>query len=404
MKRLCWGRVFRGRVLRSVFALGVTVLAAAWTPVRATASDIRVRGILDLVFDDKGEAAEVNYLWGDNALDSYRLRLFVESAVSERLDVFTEALYNEDVGVLPFGAYALFHPSPGRDMHVMAGLIPWPIGTFAPRANSDKNPLVGFPLQYQYHTTLSAFKLVPSADALLADAGDGEEGVSYAFGSQGMPIIYDQWWDFGAVFLGSARPIEYAAGFVNGSPSWPSPGRDSTPGKSFLGRVGVAPMPGLRFGVSGSYGPYLVEDAVKGSLPPGKDASDFNQVLGMADFEWSAGHVELRAEGYANTWETPTVGDLRARGGYGELKYTLPAGFYVAGRYDIMRFSDVKDSTGTERSWDADVDRLEVGAGYRIMRGVTAKAVYQRNKIQPPDPALEAEILEIYAGQLSVSF
>ena len=166
----------------------------------------------------------------------------------------------------------------------------------------------------------------------------------------------------------------------------------------------MAPVPGLRFGISGSYGPYLIEDAVKGSLPQGKDAADFNQVLGMADFEWSAGHAELRAEGYTNTWETPTVGDLRVRGGYGELKYTLPAGFYVAGRYDIMRFGDVKDSTGTERSWDADVDRLEVGAGYRIMKGVTAKAAYQRNKVQPPDPAADAEIKGVYAGQLSVSF
>ncbi len=383
------------RVLRSGFALWVAAAAAAWTPVQASASDVRVRGILDLVFDDKGEGAEVNYLWGDNALDSYRLRLFVESAVSDRLDIFTEALYDEDIGVVPFGAYALFHPSPGRDMHVMAGLIPWPIGTWAPRANSNKNPLVGFPLQYQYHTTLSPFQLVPSTDALIADAGDGEEGASYSFGSQGMPIVYDQWWDFGAVFLGSARPVEYSVGFVNGAPSWPSPGRDSTPGKSFLGRVGLAPMPGLRFGISGSYGPYLIEDAVKGSLPPGKDA---------ADFEWSAGHAELRAEGYTNTWETPTVGDLRVRGGYGELKYTLPAGFYVAGRYDIMRFGDVRDSTGTERSWDADVDRLEVGAGYRIMKGVTAKAAYQRNKVQPPDPAADAEIKGVYAGQLSVSF
>ena len=66
--------------------------------------------------------------------------------------------------------------------------------------------------------------------------------------------------------------------------------------------------------------------------------------------------------------------------------------------------SHVTDSTGAERSWDADVDRLEVGVGYRIMKGVTAKAVYQRNKLKPPDPALEAEILDLYAGQLSVTF
>lgn len=397
---------YRGRVLRSVFAPCLAVLAAALVPL-SSAADVRVRGILDLVVDDKGAGGDLNNLWGDSVLDSYRLRLFVESAVSDRLDVFTETLYNEDVGVVPFGAYALFHPSPGRDMHVMAGLIPWPIGTYAPRSRSNKNPLVGYPLMYQYHTTLSPAYVVPDADVLLGEAGEGEYGVNYAPGPggyPGMPIIYDGWWDFGAVFLGSARPVEYAGGFVNGSPSWPTPGRDTSPGKSLMGRIGLAPMPGLRFGVSGSYGPYMVEDAVQGSLPSGADAGDYNQVLGMADLEWSAGHVELHAEGYSNTWETPMVGDLRVRGGYGELKYTLPAGFYVAGRFDVMRFSDVTDSTGAERSWDADVDRLEVGVGYRLMKGVTAKAVYQRNKLRPPDPALEARILDLYAGQLSASF
>jgi len=91
-------------------------------------------------------------------------------------------------------------------------------------------------------------------------------------------------------------------------------------------------------------------------------------------------------------------------GGYGELKYTLPAGFYVAGRTDVMRFSDVADSTGVRRSWDANVDRSEVGLGYRLMKGVTAKAVYQRNKLKPPDPALEESVRGLYATQLSVSF
>ena len=39
-----------------------------------------------------------------------------------------------------------------------------------------------------------------------------------------------------------------------------------------------------------------------------------------------------------------------------------------------------------------------------MMKDVTAKVVYQRNKIQPPDPAADAEIKDIYAGQLSVIF
>ena len=387
-------------------ALFAATLAVAGGPATALATDFHFRGILDLVQTDKGEGTEVNYLWGDSQFDSYRLRMFASAAVSDHLDIFTEALWNEDVGVVPFGAYATFHPSPGKDMHVEAGLIPWPIGDWAPRSTSDKNPLIGFPLMYQYHTSLRQDVIPPNADDLLAEAGEGEEGVDYGAGYDmyGMPIIYDQWWDFGAVFLGSARPFEYSIGFVNGSPGFPNPGEDHTPGKSLLGRVGLAPMPGLRFGVSGSYGPYLNEERVESSLQPGIDAGDFNQVLGMADLEYSTGHLDIHAEGYRNTWETPTLGDLKVHGGYAELKYTLPAGFYVAGRYDIMRFSDVTDSTGALLSWDSDVDRLEVGGGYRVTKGVIAKVVFQRNTLQPPDPAAEAEDLDVVAGQLSVAF
>ncbi len=388
------------------WALVIATVALTGSPRPALATDFSFRGILDLVQTDKGDGTELNYLWGDSQFDSYRLRMFAAAAVSDHLDIFTEALWNEDVGVVPFGAYATFHPSPVKDVNVEAGLIPWPIGDWAPRSTSDKNPLIGFPLMYQYHTSLRQDIIPPTADDLLSQAGEGEEGVNYGAGNDysGMPIVYDQWWDFGAVLLGSARPFEYSIGFVNGSPGFPSPGEDHTPGKSLLGRVGLAPMPGLRFGVSGSYGPYLNEESVKSSLPTGTDAGDFNQILGMADFEYSIGHADFHAEGFMNTWETPTVGDLKVHGGYAELKYALPAGFFVAGRYNIMRFSDVKDSTGASLSWDSDVDRLEVGGGYRLSKGVTAKAVYQLNTLTPPDPAAESEDLDVVAGQLSIAF
>jgi hypothetical protein len=387
-----------------VVLIGAT--AALLAPRAASASTFDFRANLDLVVTNHGDGAEYNYLWGDSQLNSYRLRMFATAAVSEHLDFFGEALGNEDVGVVPFGAYATFHPSPGKDVHVEAGLIPWPIGDWAPRSTSDKNPLVGLPLMYQYHTTLRQDVMPQSADDLLAVAGRGEHGVDYGSGFDfpGMPIVYDQWWDFGAVLLGSSRPFEYSVGFVNGSPGYSNPGEDHTPGKSVLGRVGLAPMPGLRFGVSGSYGPYLNEESFEGTFAPGVKADDFNQVLRMADLQYSVGHANVHAEGFVNTWETPTLGNLNVHGGYGELKYGLPRGFYVAGRYSIMRYSDVVDSTGASRSWDSNVDRLEVGGGYRVTRGVIAKLVYQSNVLQPPDPALAEEEFDVVAAQLSVVF
>ena len=141
-----------------------------------------------------------------------------------------------------------------------------------------------------------------------------------------------------------------------------------------------------------------------GTLPPGRRAEDYHQVLAMADAEWSYAHLTLRAEGYSNAWETPTVGDLRVKGFYVEGKYTLPAGLYVAGRHEIMRFSDLTDSLGAARPWDADWDRTEAGLGYRITRGAIAKLVYQTN-LRRADPAGEpSRRHDLVAGQLTLRF
>src|SRR6185369_17950160 len=161
----------------------------------------------------------------------------------------------------------------------------------------------------------------------------------------GMAIVDDSYWDFGIMVNGSRRPLEGAFGFVNGSPGWPSTSQDDNGGKTLLGRVGVAPLSSLRVGVSGAYGPYLNE-FLDPYLPAGHSVSEYHQWLRMADAEFLLGHVELRSEGFLNTWETPTVGDLKVRGGYVEGKVTVMPGVHVAGRWDVMHFGDVVDSTG----------------------------------------------------------
>jgi hypothetical protein len=106
----------------------------------------------------------------------------------------------------------------------------------------------------------------------------------------------------------------------------------------------------------------------------------------------------LRAEGARNTWETPYVGDLDVHGGYVELKYSLPIGAFVAGRWDALRFGSVADSTGARRPWDRNITRIEGGAGYRFNRDAVAKLVVQRTSLESEDlPAL-------VAAQISVSF
>jgi hypothetical protein len=386
----------------AILALGPGLSAATG----AQATEFHLHGLLDLAVSERGRAYDNNVLTrGDSPFDPYGLRMFADANVSERLQIYSQVVLRDATSPYVDGAYLLFTPNSQRDLHVMAGKIPWPIGTYAPRTYSNKNPLIGAPLMYQYHSTLLWYRLVPSADALLSASGTGQYGTNYGAYSEarGMTLVDDSYWDVGVSLMGSERPLEYALGAVAGTPGWGSTSQDENSGKSVLGRIGLAPFPGVRFGVSGAYGPYLHE-SLNPQLPPGRDSNDYHQKLGMADAELLIGHLEARAEGAHNVWETPNVGDLEVASGYVELKYSLPFGTFVAGRVDAMSFGDIADSTGVKRSWDSNVTRVEAGGGYRFSRRAQAKLVYQHTHVDLEQAVEENRRFSLVAAQLSIAF
>lgn len=387
---------------RRFLALGLAWSLAAVVAIPASAASLSWRGLLDVTAPSSTEGFPANTLTrGDNPFDPYGLRLFVDGTVNPQFTVFGQVVLHDPSGVYLDGAYVMWTPRPESDFHVNAGKLPWLIGTFAPRTYSDQNPLIGKPLIYQFHTTLVWFMAPPTADVLLASRGSGQSGIGYLGGTlKGMAVVDDSWWDTGVVANGSSHSIEYALGLTNGTPGWGNSGEDDNRGKTALGRVGLAPAPWLRFGVSGALGPYLIHD-LKTPLPAGKRPEDYDQQLVMGDLEVQGGHVELHAEAIANTWETPTVGNLDVHGGYVEGKLTLAAGLWAAARFDVMRFSDIADSTGARHPWDYDQDRLEAGLGLRWDRNVFFKGVFQRN-IQ--HEVTDDYTADLYALQMTVLF
>ncbi len=190
----------------------------------------RVRLLLDVVSTERDPGHAQNQLTrGDNPFDPVGLRLFTESSVNDRVDVFAQTVIHDATGLYLEGAYVMFTPDPKRDLHLLAGKLPWEVGTWGPRTYSNKNPLIGIPLIYSHHTSL-----------LWADIP---------------PIVDDSYWDVGVSLTGSQRPFEYTLGIHAGAPGWPSINQDDNTGKTVLGRMGVALTPGLRAGVSGAYGP-----------------------------------------------------------------------------------------------------------------------------------------------------
>lgn len=366
----------------------------------------RFRGGLDVTFSNHGDAALYNTLdYGHTPFDAYNLRLQMAARPSSAFDLDAEVRYSDAGGVRLYGAYGTWTPDRSRDLTLQVGKLPWAVGTWGPRSDGEHNPLIGVPLLYSFPTALKNDEIPPTADALLAahrpvwysgeyDSSGGEE--------RGMRVITDSEWDVGATLRGSLRPLSFALGAVQGAPGAPAPGRDTNAGKSVLGRVSVSPAPALEVGVSGAFGAYL-DDGVAGALPPGAHVTQYHQQLGMADAALLLGHLELRAEGAVNVWQTPTLGDLRVRGGYGEARFAFATRWYAAARGDLLRFSRVVDSTGRSLPWDHDLDRLEGGLGLRIERRASLKAIAQRTWDHDADEN-ETYTYDLVALQFVLSF
>ncbi len=381
-----------------VALIGLAMLGAS-LPASAEVT-LQARGLLDLSLTTGSQAHDRNLTtFRDSNFDPYRLRLFLDASVADGLAVYVQTLLSEKNGsVRADGAYAQWTPWNSRDLHLQVGTLPWPIGTWAPRKYSDKNPLNGEPLMYQHHTSLM-WNMVPSGvDELLDYAGLGQRQIVQRRSFVGMPVVDDRWWDAGIVALGAVRPIEFALGITQGSPGWPEPGIEDTPGQSVLGRVGITPTPSVRFGLSGSYGPWIPRYFAY-ALPPGKKLTDYSEALAMADLELQGGRAELRGEAFLKSWETMTAGTLRLHGGYLETRVGLGALTWMAARAEVMRFAEVSPSVGPARPWDDPLDRYELGAGLRATRDVRVKLSVQRDvKRRPGQPIERADALALAAS------
>lgn len=166
------------------------------------------------------------------------------------------------------------------------------------------------------------------------------------------------------------------------------------------------PFTGLLVRGSFARGPYL-DEAVGDTLQTtGRDLEDYHQQIAGLSVEYGVRHFQLNAEVAANSWESPNILDARNRsqdlevfGYYVEGKYNLRPGLHAAVRYGGLRFGDI-DGGGRSLPWDYDVDRLELGLGYRPTEHLITKLATQLNDFGRPGDVGE----RILATQLTVLF
>ena len=337
-----------------------------------------------------GDVGFFNYTdYDHSALRLFRLDLTAAIKAGPHFTLLGE-IRSENLGaVRPYALYLRIRPWTAKDFDIQVGRVPPTFGAFARRTYANDNPLIGYPLAYQYLTTLRPDALPANADELLRKRSLGWL-LRYSLGNpafdRGVPLVSAFRWDTGVQAHGTLGMVSATAAVTTGTVSNPL-FSDDNQGRQVAGRLEVRPVIGLVLGTSLARGAFISQAAARAALGEGQD-SEFMQTAWGGDAEYSRDHYLLRVETIASRWQIPVVpvpapqialqSPLGALSVSVEGRYKLRPGFYVAARYDKLGFSDEIGTTGP-LPWDAPVKRIEIGAGYSIQRNLLLKGSYQYN-------------------------
>jgi len=325
---------------------------------------------------DPGYFNQIDY--GDDSLRLLRLNLGLELRASEQFSLLTEIRSDNLDAPRPYALYVRFRPWRERAFAVQAGRVPPVFGAFLRRRYEYDNPLIGYPLPYQYPTVLRSDSAPATLDQLLLYRGYGAR-VRYPIGdtsvASGLAQVNPIRWDTGVSVNLGADPIAFAFAFTQGTISAPRVGDDNE-GKQLAARLGWRPAFGWEVGLSASRGDYVSEEVT--ALLEGNRSSD-QTALGV-DAELARGSWILRGEAIWCSWDVPTLstGPLATLGFTAEGRYKVAAGLYFAARVSGSRFESLPTPEGPV-TWDSPVTRFEGGVGYSFHRNVQGKLALQYN-------------------------
>jgi hypothetical protein len=352
-------------------------------PVRALDGRVAVSGEVVATFGSFDDAAWFNYTdYERNTLRTMRLGLSASWRPAERL-AFVGEVRSEDFNrPSAYAAYVRVRPWRRQDFDIQAGRIPPTFGAFSRHAYGTDNPVIGYPLAYQYLTALRPDAIPGTADDLLAMRARGWQP-SFPVGSQtegpGVPLISAFRWDTGVQLRWKQGPVEVSTSLTNGSLSSPRL-LDDNDGKQISGRVALTPAVGWILGVSGARGAWLAREVAPQSPSPPQ------RVVG-ADVEYSRDHWIVRGEFVWSRWSFPVplapsnMGTVGAIAAWGEGRYRITPRVFLAGRADRLTFSRLRGSVPGSGAWpwDAPVTRIEGGVGVYVQRNIVVRAIAQGN-------------------------
>ena len=353
-------------------------------------AQVTASGEVTATFGERDETAFFNYTdYEHNALRMFRVSLTGMWTPGSRF-AFLGELRSEDVErVVPYALYVRVRPFAGRPLFVQAGRIPPVFGAFGRRTyTADANPLIGYPLAYQYLTSLRPDALPATADDLLAMRGRGWR-TTYPVGSPaqepGVPLMSAYRWDTGVEAHYGGQRFDGSIAVTVGTLAKPLV-EDDNGGRQVSGRVGWKPIVGLVVGASGSYGEFLSRPLSE--IRTAQSDHPYTQRAFGVDAEYSRDYWIVRGELIDSRWTIPAIAapfitdPLHATGGFVEGRYRFGPRYFAAARADRLTFSRIRGQRlfgGAPTPWDAPVTRIEAGGGVFLRRNVTARGVVQRN-------------------------
>ena len=359
-------------------------------PAELAGGTVTIAGDATATIGSHDDIAFFNYTdYEHNALRMVRLSVSGAWRPTDRLALLSELRTEDWERPVAYALYLRVRPWRSRPFDVQAGRIPPVFGAFARRSYATDNPLIGFPLAYQYLTSLRPDALPASADDLLSMRARGWRA-TYPVGATdaapGVPVVSAYRWDTGVEAHYGGDAFEVAGAVTSGTLSNPRVDDDNG-GRQVSGRVAWKPVVGLVMGVSASRGEWL-NGSLKNTLAATIGTGARTQKAIGIDGEYSRDYWIVRGEFIRSSWAIPTLmspviaGPVSATSAFVESRYRLTPRFFAAARLDGLTFSRVRGQrlfSGAPTPWDAPVTRVEAGGGLYIQRNLVARAVVQRN-------------------------
>ena len=359
-------------------------------PIETGRGTVTISGEATVTAGPRDDTAFFNYTdYEHNALRMFRLSLSGMWRPSPRFAFLTEVRSEDLQRPIPYALYVRVRPWMNVPFDLQAGRIPPVFGTFARRSYGIDSPLIGFPLAYQYLTSVRPDAVPANADDLLLMRGRGWRAnypVGNPLAGPGVPVVSAYRWDTGVEARYAAERLEAAVSVTSGTLSNPRVDDDND-GRQIAGRVAWHPVVGLTLGVSGARGAF-VDRAIVNAYETVLGPHDYTQDAVGIDAEYSRGYWIVRGEAILSRWTIPKINrpfidrPLGARTGYVEGRYRFGPRLFAAARVDALSFSTVTGQRlfdGQPTSWDAPVARVEAGGGVNLQRNLTLRTVVQRN-------------------------